>query len=183
MQCAPMNSLVVLAGLDMFISHVPTGERNVFLRHLSTVFNSNVHDPNGFLIFVLLGVASEGVKGDLEKFLLMPQRCQRRYKILLSEQQRIRQVLEEHFPAGTPSATLDKLAELAAEAGVPYHVLKWHFASAAEKREGAAPGTGSSMEPSADTMKDEVKQLIRSCKEERGRLDQSSEAQRERLYS
>jgi hypothetical protein len=166
--CAPLNSIIVMDNLAQFFAVIPTHERGVFLRHLETAFNTSANDPRGLLIVALLPGT---IPPELEKFLRMPHRFQKRLELSISGVEALSAVLSANMP-NTDAAKVKELAEQLGKHGVPENVLNWFFANASRRE---TPMT-------QDELVNELKLLMAKTKEERAQID-APIGSRERLYS
>eukprot|EP01066_Platyproteum_vivax_P010655 Platyproteum_vivax@DN4793_c0_g1_i2.p1 len=177
--CAPLGSIIVIDNLVQFYAHIPSPERAVFLRHLETVFNTSVNDPRGLLILCLTPL---NIPPDLERFLLMPQRFQKKFELSLAGHQDIEQVILSKQPA-LPGEDCKKLAEKCTRSQVSENVLRWFYANT----EAEAQENGKELaEQSAEEQQAVTQQLENLCiavKDERTMIDVAGTASRDRLYS
>lgn len=177
--CAPMNSIVAVDNLVNFFNGIPVTERGVFLRHLQSVFNFVAHDPKGLLLFFLFPLT---VPPELDKFLLMPHRIQRKFELAVWDKEVLSRTLRENFPKEAKDVTIDRLAGQLAEARVSDAVLRWHFVSARRQGGASPPSSPRGLDASIR----DIEELASAMREERFIIDQTSEqtqASRERLYS
>eukprot|EP00386_Alphamonas_edax_P009323 GDKI01030690.1.p1 GENE.GDKI01030690.1~~GDKI01030690.1.p1 ORF type:complete len:388 (-),score=85.05 GDKI01030690.1:27-1190(-) len=165
--CAPLNSIVVIDNLVTFYSHIPSTERPVFLKHLETTFNTNVHDPRGLLIVILAPVS---IPSELEKFLLNPARFQKKFELSLSGKEQMSEYITKHMPeCGAEDVT--KIVNKLLAGGVSHNVVQWFFAH--HKKENTPH----------EQLIPALEQLAGMIKEERSIIDAASGGHRERLYS
>ncbi|CEM01832.1 unnamed protein product [Vitrella brassicaformis CCMP3155] len=167
MACAPLNSILVLDNLVQFYQHIPSSERAVFLRHLESVFNTAVHDPRGFLVIILTPL---NIPSELEKFLMMPHRFQKKFELSLSGKEALTDLLTEKLP-GEQAESVQKIAAKCQNSQVPISVLQSFFANAAKE------------DISVDQLIQPLEQLASSIKDERNVIDAATSGNRERLYS
>jgi hypothetical protein len=166
--CAPLNSIIVMDNIAQFFGVIPTHERGVFMRHLETAFNTSANDPRGLLIVALLPAV---VPPELEKFLRMPHRFQKKFELSISGVESLTTLISSNLPK-LPTSQVDELAKQCGKVGVPENVLTWFFANLSFRDPPLSD---------ADTVS-ELQSLIQKQKEERAMVD-APIGSRERLYS
>eukprot|EP00919_Chromeraceae_sp_WS-2016_P062247 GHVR01147411.1.p1 GENE.GHVR01147411.1~~GHVR01147411.1.p1 ORF type:complete len:190 (-),score=34.04 GHVR01147411.1:151-720(-) len=170
--CAPMNSLVCLDNLPTFFAHVPSGERPIFLRHLEAVFNTNVCDKRGLLI-VVLGPST--ILPELEKFLLMPQRFQKKVECSISDADLHSKLICDRIPDLKEQQT-EQLSKKLNNVNLPINTSKWFLANCEKERRDTPPD--------AEGLAHALDTLAQMVVDERKVIDLAvSGGHRERMYS
>jgi hypothetical protein len=167
--CAPLGSIIVMDNLAQFFSIIPPHEKGTFLRHLETAFNTSANDPRGLVVIALM---PGNIDPQLEKFLRMPHRFQRKFDLSLAGTEALSAVIAK----GLPELPEDKIASIAAtlgKANVSENVLAWFFAT--QENEDPKPGV--------DELVAKIQDLAVKVKDERTAIDTAGQPGRERLYS